>query len=83
MMGENFFFLDIFDTCDGSYNLSISLLPPIVLDNLFGFEGSISTIKLMLKLFHRICQILFAPATYYTVANSNSYERNKIFSKTC
>ena len=25
----------IFNTCDVMYNLSISLLPPIVLDNLF------------------------------------------------
>ena len=31
-MGENDVFLVIFDTCD-VYNLSISLLPPIVLDN--------------------------------------------------
>ena len=29
-------FLDIFNTCDVVYNWSISLLPPIVLDNLFG-----------------------------------------------
>ena len=34
-MGENVVFLVIFDTCDVVYNLSISLLPPIVLDNLF------------------------------------------------
>ena len=34
-MGENVVFLDIFDTCDVMYNFSISLLPPIVLDNLF------------------------------------------------
>ena len=34
-MGENVFFLVIFDTCDVMYNWSISLLPPIVLDNLF------------------------------------------------
>ena len=32
---KNFVFLVIFDTCDVSYNLLISLLPPIVLDNLF------------------------------------------------
>ena len=31
----NFVFLVIFDTCDVMYNWSISLLPPIVLDNLF------------------------------------------------
>ena len=34
-MWENFVFLVIFDTCDVVYNWSISLLPPIVLDNLF------------------------------------------------
>ena len=32
---RKFFFLVIFDTCDVVYNWSISLLPPIVLDNLF------------------------------------------------
>ena len=32
---KNFVFLVIFDTCDVVYNLSVSLLPPIVLDNLF------------------------------------------------
>jgi len=35
-MWENFAFLVIFDTCDVVYNWFISLLPPIVLDNLFG-----------------------------------------------
>ena len=35
LMGENFVFLVIFDTCDVVYNWSISLLPPIVLDKLF------------------------------------------------
>ena len=34
-MGENLVFLVIFDTYDVVYNLSISLLPPIELDNLF------------------------------------------------
>ena len=34
-MGENFAFLVIFDTCDVVYNWYISLLPPIVLNNLF------------------------------------------------
>ena len=33
---ENIVFLVIFDTCDVVYNWVISLLPPIVLDNLFG-----------------------------------------------
>ena len=32
---NNVVFLVIFDTCDVMYNWSISLLPPIVLDNLF------------------------------------------------
>ena len=36
LMFENFFFLVIFDTCDVAYNWFISLLPPILLDNLFG-----------------------------------------------
>ena len=35
-MGEYIFFLVIIDTCDVRYNSSISLLPPIVLDNFFG-----------------------------------------------
>ena len=34
-MWENFVFLVKFDTCDVLYNWSISLLPHIVLDNLF------------------------------------------------
>ena len=34
-MEENFVFLVIFDTYDVMYNWPISLLPPIVLDNLF------------------------------------------------
>ena len=34
-MGENVVFPVKFDTCDVMYNLSISLLPPIVLDNIF------------------------------------------------
>ena len=37
-MSLNFVFLVIFDTCDVVYNWSISLLPPIVLDNLFGYN---------------------------------------------
>ena len=32
---RNFVFLVIFDTCDVMYHFSVSLLPPIVLDNLF------------------------------------------------
>jgi len=35
---ENFVFLVIFETCDVVYNYSISLLPPIVLENLFGLH---------------------------------------------
>ena len=35
-MRDNFVFLVIFDTCDVMYNWFISLLPPIVLVNLFG-----------------------------------------------
>ena len=35
-MGESVVFLVIFDTCDVVYNWSISLLPTIVLNNLFG-----------------------------------------------
>ena len=33
---ENFVFLVTFDTCDVVYNWFIYMLPPIVLDNLFG-----------------------------------------------
>ena len=36
---KNFVFLVIFDTCDVLYNWSISLLPPILLDNLFGLNS--------------------------------------------
>ena len=36
LMGEKCGFQVIFDTCCVVYNWSISLLPPIVLDNLFG-----------------------------------------------
>jgi len=32
---EHFVFLVIFETCDVVYNSPISLLPPIVLDDLF------------------------------------------------
>ena len=37
---RNFVFLVILDTCDVIYNWSISLLLPIVLDNLFVFRSS-------------------------------------------
>ena len=37
-MRENVVFLVIFDTCDVVYNWLISLLLPIVLDNLFDAE---------------------------------------------
>ena len=37
-MEENVDFLLIFDTSDAIFNWFISLLPPIVLDNLFGFN---------------------------------------------
>ena len=36
-MGENVVFLVIFDACDVMYNWDISLLPPFVHDNLFGY----------------------------------------------
>ena len=36
---SKFVFLVIFDTCDVVYNWSISLLLPIVLDNLFDIDG--------------------------------------------
>ena len=44
-MGENGVFLVIFDTCDIMHNWSISLLPHIVRDNLFG-EGKITFINI-------------------------------------
>ena len=40
-MFENFVFLVIFDTCDVVYNYSISMLPPIVLDNLFAQDSEL------------------------------------------
>ena len=39
-MGENVVFLVIFDSCDVMYNYSISLLPSILLDNLFGYSNN-------------------------------------------
>ena len=49
-MGENFVFLVIFDTYDAVYNWFISLLPPIVLDNLFGlYESSYNMYLLFIK----------------------------------
>ena len=49
-MGENFVFLVIFDTYDVVYNWVISLLPPIVLDNLFGlYESSYNMYLLFIK----------------------------------
>ena len=49
-MGENFVFLVIFDTYDVVYNWLISLLPPIVLDNLFGlYESSYNMYLLFIK----------------------------------
>ncbi len=38
LMWENLVFLVIFDTCNVVYNWFISLLPPIVLDNLCAFN---------------------------------------------
>ena len=38
LMWENFVFLVIFDTCDVVYNWSISMLPPIVIYNLFAID---------------------------------------------
>ena len=49
-MGENFVFLVIFDTYDVVYNWFISLLPPIVLDKLFGlYESSYNMYLLFIK----------------------------------
>ena len=36
--GKKVVFLVIFDTCDVMYNWSVSLLPPIVIDNLFAWH---------------------------------------------
>ena len=44
-MWQNFVFLVIFDTCDVVYNLFISLLPPIVLDNLFGLKDIVVIVR--------------------------------------
>jgi len=44
-MWENFISFVILDTCDVVYNWSISLLPPIVLDNLFGQQKTSTHIK--------------------------------------
>ena len=35
---DSFVFLVIFDTCDVMYNWLITLLPPIILDNVFGLN---------------------------------------------
>ena len=45
-MWENFV-LVIFDTCDVVYNWSISLLPPIVLDNLFDYTILLETLNFL------------------------------------
>ena len=37
LIRENAVFIVIFDSCDVVYNWLISLLPPIVLDNLFDY----------------------------------------------
>ena len=44
-MGENIVFLLIFGTCDVVYNWFISLLPHIVLDNLFWVDWVESQLK--------------------------------------
>ena len=38
---DNFVFLVVFDTCDVVYNWFISLLPPIVLKNLFSLHHTL------------------------------------------
>ena len=50
-MWENFVFLFVFDTCDVVYNCS--LLPPIVLDNLF----EIKVLRAPLYIWHCICHL--------------------------
>ena len=45
-MRENLVFLVTFDTCDVVNNWSISLLPTIVLDNLFEFDKNSIHVKL-------------------------------------
>ena len=55
---RNFFFLVVFDTCDGVYNWSISLLPTIVLDNLFG-NALITTAKKIKKCLFLLVSPLF------------------------
>ena len=47
-MGEHVVFLVIFDTYDVMYNWSISLLPPIVLHNLFNLYQCLQFLKLMI-----------------------------------
>jgi len=39
------FLVFFFDTCDVVYSWSISLLPPIVLDNLFGISGRANSLE--------------------------------------
>ncbi len=55
LMLENFVFLVIFDTCDVVYNWSISLLPPIVLDNLFELHKNICFLKNDINNYHNSC----------------------------
>ena len=52
---RKFRFLVIFDTCDIVYNGSISLLPPVVLDNLFNMLLT----KFLCKLFFWILILFF------------------------
>ena len=51
---RTFAFLVIFDTCDVVYNWLISLLPPIVLDYLFG--SILKDINLFLLIINLFCK---------------------------
>ena len=53
-MGENVVLLVIFDTCDVMYNWFISMLPPIVLDNLFEIYNNFDIVFLCLERLKRI-----------------------------
>ena len=72
-MGEHVVFLVIFDTCDVMYNWSISLLPPIVLDNLFNLYQCLKFLKLII---FNCC--FSTKETYAFVMQEDKQERSEL-----
>jgi len=65
---RKFLFPCLFDTCDVEYNLSISLLPPIVLDNLFALHILLRNSQKKLTFSYKIFfQWTFETLFYFTM----------------